>query len=105
MNEDDNGYTLIELMIVVVILGVLSSLAFVSVTGISDRVKSASCGSDKAIVTFAGQAFMIQSARGAPAASLAALHTAGLLESVPANVTYAPTATSFTVVGIGPCAD
>lgn len=98
----EEGLTLIELPIVVVILGALSAVAVFSVGGITDRAKNVACGADKAAVTVAAQAFIAQN--GVPAASIDALVADGFLGSRPLAVRYTPTKTSFTATGVAPCA-
>lgn len=42
----DDGFTLIEMLIVIVILGILATVVIVSVRGITDRGEQSSCDTD-----------------------------------------------------------
>ncbi|MCU1504525.1 MAG: hypothetical protein JWM12_3879, partial [Ilumatobacteraceae bacterium] len=43
----DKGFTLVELLIVIVILGVLATVTVFAVRGITDKGKASACDSDK----------------------------------------------------------
>lgn len=85
--KNEQGFTLIELLIVIVILGVLAGIVVFAVSGIQDKGEVTACQSDVKTVVVAGEAYYAQN--GSYAASMAALQTAGLLHSVPAEVSYA----------------
>jgi len=53
----DEGFTLIELMIVIVILGVLAGIVVFAVGGITDRGTSAACKTDVSTVSTAVEAY------------------------------------------------
>jgi prepilin-type N-terminal cleavage/methylation domain-containing protein len=44
--QDDEGFSLIELLIVIVILGILSTVVVFSVRGVSDRGQDGACAQD-----------------------------------------------------------
>ena len=54
----DGGFTLIEILIVIVILGVLATVTVFAVQGISDKGEEASCQSDHSIITKAAEYYM-----------------------------------------------
>jgi len=56
----DQGLTLIELLIVIVILGILSAIIVFSVEGITNRGEAASCEASAQTVRIAAQAFYAQ---------------------------------------------
>jgi prepilin-type N-terminal cleavage/methylation domain-containing protein len=97
----EDGYTLIELVVVVVILGVVSTVGVSSLAGITERAKNVACSADKSNVTLAGEAYVIEN--GVPAASIDALVTAGFLNSKPLDVLYTVTTNSFSATGLAPC--
>jgi prepilin-type N-terminal cleavage/methylation domain-containing protein len=101
--KNESGFTLIELLIVIVILGILAAIVVFSVGGITDRGKSSACKADVATVTVAGEAFIAGPpplGNGTPAVDMTALMNAGLIHSVPADVTYTVSGKTFTAVGI-----
>lgn len=65
MNADtptnrDRGFTLVEILVVLVILGVLATLVLFSVRGVTDRAQSSACTSDKRSLEVAVDAYMAQ---------------------------------------------
>ena len=57
MSRSD-GFTLVEMLIVVVILGVLATVTVFAVRGITDRGEDASCAADARTVTQAADYYM-----------------------------------------------
>src|SRR6516225_5604109 len=51
------GFTLVELLVVIVILGVLSAIVVFSVRGINDKGQTAACKTDKATIQTAEEAY------------------------------------------------
>jgi prepilin-type N-terminal cleavage/methylation domain-containing protein len=87
--ENESGFTLVELLIVIVILGVLAGIVVFSVSGITGRGKTEACKSTVKTVQVAGEAYY--AAKGSYAATTAALTTAGFLQPPAlgvADVTY-----------------
>ena len=56
----DRGFTLVELLIVIVILGVLSTVAVFAVRGISDRGTASACQADYKVLETATEAYVAQ---------------------------------------------
>lgn len=56
----DKGFTLVELLIVIVILGVLSTVTVFAVSGITGRGEAARCDSDERTVAVAVEAYYAQ---------------------------------------------
>lgn len=79
MRGSESGFTLVELLIVIVILGVLAGIVVFSVSGISDRGDTAACESNLKTVEVAQEAFYAKN--GEYAASVASLESAGFLAS------------------------
>ena len=93
MRNDESGFTLVELLVVIVILGVLSAVAVFAVGGISDKGKASACKADVSTVAAASEAYFVPN--GGYAASLDELVTAKYLRQVPASgngytITYTP---------------
>ena len=55
--RSEEGFTLIELMIVIVILGVLAGIVIFSVGGITDRGNTAACKTDLSTVSVGVEAY------------------------------------------------
>ena len=56
----DRGFTLVELLIVVVVLGVLSTVTVFAVRGIADRGHESACSTDADVVSIAAEAYLVQ---------------------------------------------
>ena len=82
-NSDESGFTLVELLVVIVILGILAAVAVFAVGGVTDKGKQASCKADVNSVATASEAYYAKN--GAYAADVAALVTAKFLRSGPAT--------------------
>ena len=98
--QAEDGFTLVELLVVIVILGVLAAVAVFAVGGISDNSKKSACKSDVNTVQTASDAYYAQN--GSYAASMAALKTATFLRQLPATgngYTVAYTAADGSVSG------
>jgi prepilin-type N-terminal cleavage/methylation domain-containing protein len=72
--KKDKGFTLVELLIVIVILGILSTVTVFAVRGITNRGQSTSCGADKKVLQAAAEAYFAQT--GATQIATAAYATA-----------------------------
>jgi prepilin-type N-terminal cleavage/methylation domain-containing protein len=106
--NQDKGFTLVELLIVIVILGILATVTVFAVRGITTQGKTTACAADKKTIEVAAESYMAQN--GSYPASLAIMVTAGLLKDVSSvNWTYAaPTGVAgaspdYTLTGIGNC--
>jgi general secretion pathway protein G len=75
----DSGFTLTELLIVIVILGILAGVVVFAVNGIRARAKVSACKADVATVTTAGESYFAQTGSYAP--DIATLLSAGFLHS------------------------
>ena len=85
--RSQRGFTLVELLVVVLILGVLAAVVVFSVGGITSRGRNASCVTEVREVRTAIEAYKAQSATNANPANLNTLVTAGLLETAPSAAT------------------
>ena len=74
--RDQRGFTLVELLVVVLILGVLAAVVVFSVGGITNRGRNASCVTEVREVRTAIEAFKAQSPTNTNPANLHALVTA-----------------------------
>lgn len=94
---NDRGFTLVELLIVVVVLGVLATITVFAVRGITDKGSTAAVDSDRQIITTAEESYMAK--RGVYATE-AQLVSEGLLRSTSSlhDITLAGDSLSYTLV-------
>ena len=59
-NKQDKGFTLVELLIVIVILGILATVTVFAVRGITDQGQTAACSADQKTIQTAVEAFYAQ---------------------------------------------
>jgi prepilin-type N-terminal cleavage/methylation domain-containing protein len=78
--RQDDGFTLIEVLVVIAILGVLAGIVVFAVSGITDRGQASACKTDKATIQTAQEAFFAKN--NAYAANAAALKGGGFLSDV-----------------------
>jgi len=84
--RDQHGFTLVELLVVVLILGVLAAVVVFSVGGITNRGKNSACVTEVREVRTAIEAYKAQNSNTNPA-NLNTLVTAQLLETAPSAST------------------
>lgn len=51
--DEDHGFTLVELLVVVVIMGVLATVSVLGVRGLTDRGQASACESDRRVMEVA----------------------------------------------------
>jgi prepilin-type N-terminal cleavage/methylation domain-containing protein len=56
----DRGFTLVEILVVIAILGVLAVVVAFSVRGVTDRGEMSACGADARTLTQAAEVYMAQ---------------------------------------------
>ena len=59
-NKQDKGFTLVELLIVIVILGILATVTVFAVRGITDKGKQNSCAVEKKTIETAIESYYAQ---------------------------------------------
>ena len=100
----EGGFTLVELLIVIVILGILAAIVVLAIGGLSGSAKTASCKSGSKTVESAEDAYY---ATQTPPTygSMAQLETAGLLKQAAADIPFTATGTGtgYTITGTGDC--
>ncbi len=84
--KSEGGFTLVELLVVIVILGILAAVAVFAVGGITDKGHQSACKADVKSVEVAAEAYYAQ--EGSYAASIAALVTADFLREAPGPGRY-----------------
>jgi len=87
-NKQDKGFTLVELLIVIVILGILATVTVFAVRGITDSGKRNSCSVDNRTLSTAIEAFYAQNQRDPATIAEMTGGTAPLLTRAPTNFTF-----------------
>ena len=82
--RNDSGFTLVELLIVIVILGVLAGIVVFAVGGITDRGEMSACKAATKTTEVAVETYRANNSGHVPA-DLPTLVTAGYLKEVPSN--------------------
>lgn len=59
-NKQDKGFTLVELLIVIVILGILATVTVFAVRGITDQGQTSACAADQQTMEVALEAWYAQ---------------------------------------------
>ena len=91
-NKQDKGFTLVELLIVIVILGILATVTVLAVSGITDKAKENTCKADGATLQTAYEsAYVLQNGTVPTLAQL----QASLSKNNSAKVAASPTATAW----------
>ena len=91
--DGEAGFTLVELLVVIVILGVLAGIVVFAVGGVSNKSTRAACNSDVNTVQTAEEAYYAQNNAYTTIANLV---TAKLLRSAPSNAGYVVSANAAT---------
>ena len=100
----EGGFTLVELLVVIVILGILAAIVVFAVGGITDKGQSSSCKADKATLEAAEEAYFASQTVGSYGTMTDLvpkfLHETSTLHTID-NTTPAG---SYTITGVGACA-
>lgn len=99
--KKDRGFTLVELLIVIVILGILATVTVFAVRGITDKGQENSCKVERRAIETAFESFFADT--GGDAGSLAAL-TPGYLKTDPSARWTFTAGSPPTIAGTGDCA-
>jgi prepilin-type N-terminal cleavage/methylation domain-containing protein len=90
----DQGFTLVELLIVIVVLGILSGIVVFGVGRFRSDAQTAACKADVATVSLAADSY--DASVGTYPTDVATLVTGGYLKAAPAAGTWAFNATTKT---------
>jgi prepilin-type N-terminal cleavage/methylation domain-containing protein len=93
----DEGFTLVELLIVIVILGVLAGIVVFAVSGITDRGELAACKADVSSVQTASEAYYAKYNRWAPGYADDTSVTPAIPGLVPGFLKAAPNPSKYTI--------
>ena len=78
----EQGFTLVELLIVIVILGILAGIVVFAVGNLTSNAKTNACSTEKSTIITADEAYKAQNTNYTDTAGLVA---AGLLKTTPLN--------------------
>ena len=102
----EGGFTLVELLIVIVILGILAAIVVLAIGGLSGTAQTATCKSGAKTIESAEDAYFASTTPSAYG-TVANLETAGLLKQPIAQVTFTATPAvapaGYTIAGTGVC--
>ena len=98
----DKGFTLVELLVVIVILGILAGVVVFAVNGIQDRGQLSACKTDAQTIRTAVESYRAQGSASANP-TLDDLVTAGLLNTSSTLHTISYTGSTLTVTKAGAC--
>ncbi|MEN9645194.1 MAG: hypothetical protein RL238_1863 [Actinomycetota bacterium] len=100
--KKDRGFTLVELLIVIVILGILATVTVFAVRGITDKGQENSCKVERRAIETSFESFFADT--GGDAAAWTDLVPAYLKTDPSARWTATWTTTPPTIAGAGDCA-
>jgi type II secretion system protein G len=96
-NLVQKGFTLVELLVVIVILGILAAVVVFAVSGIQDRGQTSACQTDANTIRTAVEAYRAQAGHlSTDDPSMANLVTAGLLQKPSTLVDFAAAPNQYT---------
>ena len=98
--KNDKGFTLVELLIVIVILGILAAVTVFAVRGITDKSQENSCATEKRAIETATEAYFADT--GGDAGTMAVLVGTYLRTDPSARFTLTP-GSPPTITGVGDC--
>ena len=104
--KQDKGFTLVELLIVIVILGILATVTVFAVTGITNKGKTSACQADAKTLQTAEEAYSANV--GSYTGSQQTLVDAGLLHDPSSKWSVTPVAATstaaatYTMLGLAP---
>ena len=101
----EGGFTLVELLVVIVILGILAAIVVFAVTGITNKGQTSACNTDAKTVQAAEEAAYASVSGGATASYLpmSSLVSSGFLHSASTLWSVSAGQSTYSLTGIGNC--
>ena len=95
----EGGFTLVELLVVIVILGILAAIVVFAVGGITDHGQTSACQSDKQALETAEESYFAQNSAYTTMGGLVPkyLHESSTLHTV------TPSGSTYSVAAVTPC--
>jgi prepilin-type N-terminal cleavage/methylation domain-containing protein len=84
--NEEGGFTLVEMLVVISIIGVLASVSVVAIGGMSGESRKSACNGDVAAAQAAADSYAAQHAGTFPA-TIAAMYTSNLLRGTAPDLT------------------
>lgn len=91
-----HGFTIVELLIVVVVIGILAAIVTVAYTGITQRANASAAKSNANSVVKVAEAYLADTGNGSSYPTLAQLNAYNGVSKVPASITVNSAALSAT---------
>ena len=99
----EGGFTLVELLIVIVILGILAAIVVLAIGGLKDSANTANCDAGVKTLSSAEDAYFASS-NPSTYTDDGTLLTAHLIKKAPTNLAATGNAAGYTITGSGACA-
>ena len=101
-NVAQKGFTLVELLVVISILGILAAVVVFSVTGITDKGQTSACKTDSSEIRTAVAAYQAKN-NPTDTPTMTDLVNAGLLQQASTLYTISYTGSTLNLTGTGNC--
>jgi len=96
----DGGFSLIEMLVVIVIIAILGTVVILAVGGITNKGHSATCSEDYRTIQTAEEAFFARPATSGSYTDMSGLVSVQLLKQASELYDVAPTGTTYVITAI-----